>query len=65
MNTNEKPHRAILQSIAHQAMLDRGLLPDFSAAALAELGRLQVAGGNPGRAASRPGELAVGFHRQR
>jgi VacB/RNase II family 3'-5' exoribonuclease len=42
MKTNNQPHRAILQSIAHQAMLDRGLLPDFSAAALAELGRLQV-----------------------
>ena len=35
-------HRAILQSIAHRAMLERGLLPDFSAEALAELGRLQV-----------------------
>ena len=42
MHTNDKPHRFILQSIAHQAMLDRGLLPDFSAAALAELGRLPV-----------------------
>ena len=42
MNANDKQHRAILQSIAHQAMLDRGLLPDFSAEALAELGRLQV-----------------------
>lgn len=42
MHVNDKPHRSILQSIAHQAMLDRGLLPDFSAAALAELGRLQV-----------------------
>jgi len=42
MNANDKQHRLILQSIAHQAMLDRGLLPDFSAAALAELGRLQV-----------------------
>ena len=41
MHANDKPHRSILQSIAHQAMLDRGLLPDFSAAALAELGRLQ------------------------
>jgi len=29
MNANDKQHRAILQSIAHQAMLDRGLLPDF------------------------------------
>ena len=42
MNANDKQHRSILQSIAHQAMLDRGLLPDFSAEALAELGRLQV-----------------------
>jgi exoribonuclease-2 len=42
MKSNDQSHRAILQSIAHQAMLDRGLLPDFSAAALAELGRLQV-----------------------
>ncbi len=42
MNANDQQHRAILQSIAHQAMLDRGLLPDFSAEALAELGRLQV-----------------------
>jgi ribonuclease R len=41
MNANDKPHRSILQGIAHQAMLDRGLLPDFSAEALAELGRLQ------------------------
>ena len=41
MHANDKAHRSILQSIAHQAMLDRGLLPDFSAAALAELGRLQ------------------------
>ncbi|MCX5888925.1 MAG: RNB domain-containing ribonuclease [Deltaproteobacteria bacterium] len=42
MNANDQQHRPILQSIAHQAMLDRGLLPDFSAEALAELGRLQV-----------------------
>jgi ribonuclease R len=42
MIANDKQHRSILQSIAHQAMLDRGLLPDFSAEALAELGRLQV-----------------------
>ena len=38
---NEKQHRAILQSIAHRVMLERGLLPDFSAAALAELNRFQ------------------------
>jgi ribonuclease R len=42
MKANDKPHRSILQSIAHQAMLDRDLLPDFSAEALAEVGRLKV-----------------------
>ncbi len=35
-------HRAVLQSIARRAMLERGLLPDFSTAALAELERLQA-----------------------
>jgi exoribonuclease-2 len=39
MKSHAQQHRAILQEIAHQAMLDRGLLPDFSAAALAELER--------------------------
>jgi len=42
MNTNDKQHRAILQSIARRAMLERSLLPDFSAEALAELGRIQA-----------------------
>lgn len=35
--TDERQHRAILQSIARRAMLERGLLPDFSPQALAEL----------------------------
>jgi len=42
MNSNNKNHRAILERIAHRAMVERGLLPDFSTAALAELGRLQL-----------------------
>jgi len=42
MNAKDQNHRAILKSIAHRAMLERGLLPDFSNEALAELGRLQV-----------------------
>jgi len=42
MNAKNQNHRAILSNIAHQAMLERGLLPDFSTEALAELGRLQV-----------------------
>ena len=42
MNANNKYHRSILQSIARRAMLERGLLPDFSTEALAELARLQI-----------------------
>jgi ribonuclease R len=42
MNAIDKHHRAILQSIAHKAMLERGLLPDFSSAALAELEKIQA-----------------------
>lgn len=34
--------RVILQDIAHRAMLERGLLPDFSAAALIELDKIQM-----------------------
>jgi hypothetical protein len=42
MNANAQQHRALLQHIAHRAMRERGLLPDFSAEALAELGKLQA-----------------------
>ena len=35
--TDEGKHREILKSIARQAMLERGLLPDFSDQALTEL----------------------------
>jgi VacB/RNase II family 3'-5' exoribonuclease len=41
MNANDKQHRAILQSIAQRVMLERGLLPNFSAEELAELGGIQ------------------------
>ncbi len=41
MNSNNSHHRAILQNLAHHAMLERGLLPDFSKEALAELDRIQ------------------------
>lgn len=40
MNAIDGRHRAILQSIAQRAMLERGLLPDFSGEALAELGKI-------------------------
>src|SRR5689334_18179308 len=42
MNSNKEYHRSILQSIARRAMLERGLLPDFSVEARAELARLQT-----------------------
>ena len=35
-------HRSDLKSIARRAMIERGLLPDFSAAAMAEIGRIQA-----------------------
>ncbi|HSG44650.1 MAG TPA: hypothetical protein VLA72_15985 [Anaerolineales bacterium] len=41
MNTHAKHHRSILQTIAHRAMLDRGLLPDISSKVLAEPEHLQ------------------------
>ena len=42
MNTNKKHDRSVLQSIARQAMLERGLLPHFSPEALAELAAIQT-----------------------
>jgi VacB/RNase II family 3'-5' exoribonuclease len=36
----DNKHRSILQRIARRVMLERGLLPDFSPAALDELGRI-------------------------
>jgi exoribonuclease-2 len=40
MEANGKKHREILTRIAHQAMLDRGLQPDFSPAVQSELQHL-------------------------
>ncbi len=36
-NTNDKQHRSILQRIARRVMMERGLLPDFTSQAIAEL----------------------------
>ena len=36
-DTNDRQHRSILQRIAHRAMLERGMVPDFPALALAEV----------------------------
>ncbi len=41
MNAADERDRAILERVARQAMLQRGLLPDFSPAALAELDKLR------------------------
>jgi len=46
MNANDTQQRALLQDIAQKAMLERGLLPDFSAEAIAELGRIQAPAAN-------------------
>jgi len=51
---NDKHHRTILPSIAHRAMLERGLLQDFSTAALAELGRIQAPVMKKGASAGKP-----------
>src|ERR1017187_9718327 len=39
-NSDDQKHRSQLQRIAHRVMLERGLAPDFTAAALAELGAI-------------------------
>jgi VacB/RNase II family 3'-5' exoribonuclease len=50
MNANDQSDRAVLQSLAQRAMLERGLLPDFSAAVLAELGSIDAGtDGEPAR----------------
>jgi VacB/RNase II family 3'-5' exoribonuclease len=41
-NSNDTRHRSLLKKIARRAMVERGLLPDFSPQALAELDELRV-----------------------
>lgn len=41
MNINSQHHQATLQSLAHRAMIERGLLPDFSPQARTELDGMQ------------------------
>ncbi|MGO9953868.1 MAG: RNB domain-containing ribonuclease [Dissulfurispiraceae bacterium] len=43
MNATDKKHRKILERIAHRVMLEKGLLPDFTAEVLAELATIQAA----------------------
>ena len=51
MSPTDHQHRAVLQDIAHRAMLARGLLPDFSTQALAELGKITSPAAMTGRPA--------------
>jgi VacB/RNase II family 3'-5' exoribonuclease len=48
-NGNNSRHRSYLQHIANRAMLERGLLPEFSSEALAELERILGRAQEPGR----------------
>ncbi len=43
MTNYAKRHRTILRKIARRAMIERGLLPDYSRAVLAELDRIHPA----------------------
>lgn len=49
--SDDKQHRALLQRIARQAMVERGLLPDFSPAALAELDGIRESSAHAGMSA--------------
>ena len=42
MRSTDKQHRSILQRIAQRVMLEKGLLPEFSGDALAELDKIQA-----------------------
>jgi len=40
-NSSDRQHRSILKRIAHRAMIERGLIPDFSVQVLAQLNGIQ------------------------
>ncbi|MDD5169907.1 MAG: RNB domain-containing ribonuclease [Syntrophales bacterium] len=46
MITSDKQHRLILQRIARRVMLEKGLFPDFSGDALAELAKIHASAAN-------------------
>jgi ribonuclease R len=51
MNPHDQNHHALLEGIARKAMLAKGLLPDFSPEAIAELERIQAPAAIPDGAA--------------
>jgi exoribonuclease-2 len=54
LNPEGQQDRAVLQNIARGAMLEQGLLPDFSAAVLAELGKIESSATRNGEPAGEP-----------
>jgi len=54
MSHADQQHRAILERIAHRAMVERGLLPEFSAAVHAELERIRAPASANGEAVGDP-----------
>ena len=65
MTTVHGTGRNELQRIAHEAMLQRGLLPDFSPAVIAETNRITRAAASLRRGDSRFARSALGLDRQR
>ncbi len=65
MATQHRTGKDELQSIAHEAMLRRGLLPDFSPAVIAETNRITQAAAASGAVDPRFAQPALGVDRQR
>ena len=49
MNMTDKQHRVLLQGLARRAMIEKGLLPDFSAEVTLELDGIRVPATMDGR----------------
>ena len=64
-DTNNKKHRVLLQKIARRVMLERGLLPDFSRQALAELDGIHEQGTDGDASAPGFARASLVFNRQR
>ena len=57
MSSRDLPDRVILQRIAHRVMLEAGFLPDFSSAALDEVGKLEVRAAGEAASGGRDAEV--------
>lgn len=63
-NKRHSEGRAILRKIARRAMIDRGLLPDFSPEELSELDRIHTASPEAEDSSSRPKTPPLVCYRQ-